>query len=287
MGMQVEHLVVAEQDRSWIAVLAPLRPDFDAVHGVFERPAARHLLRPALAAVDDFRKTASFVHVPEHTRQHRPVIEITPATDNDPQGVGVPRIGSHPASVHPVVSCCESGAVRLIWRDGEAAMPGEQNATPWNDLSEADKAAAVESWWAKASPEPGSDEYLILQIMSAGVGGHGDPQAARKELYERGLIEEYGEYHSYYTERGCEVFLNFLDRMTRIHDMSTAEPTPEGIQRHPPDGYFHTDAFGEPVREPCTCTVDCPKWCEGECGCDACATRLEVYAAPGSVYGEQ
>jgi hypothetical protein len=68
--------------------------------------------------------------------------------------------------------------------------------------------------------------------------------------------------------------------------MSTAEPTSQGIQRHPPDGYFRTDFFGGSVCKPCTCTADCAEWCEGECDREACATRLEVYAAPGFVYGE-
>ena len=68
--------------------------------------------------------------------------------------------------------------------------------------------------------------------------------------------------------------------------MSIAAPTPEGIKRSPPDGYFRTDFFDEPVSESCTCIADCAEWCDGQCGCEACATRLEVFAAPGSVYGE-
>jgi hypothetical protein len=144
----------------------------------------------------------------------------------------------------------------------KAAMR-EQTAIPWDDWSDADRAAAIELWWTKASPEPGTDEYLILQWMSGGVADHGDPEAASKELCERGLIELRDEHRLDCSERGRAVSLNFLDRMTRIHDMSTAEPTPEGIQRHPPDGYFRTDFFDEPVCEPCTCSADCPKWCEG------------------------
>ena len=166
-------------------------------------------------------------------------------------------------------------------------MPDEHMYVPWDDATDAQRKAVIELWWVKACPEPGSDEFLILQMMSTPDMRHGDPQAARKALIERGLLDPSSEQRSNLTEKGRDVFLSLLDKVTREHDMSTAEPTPEGIKRHPPDGYFRTDAFDEPVSAPCTCTKDCPEWCEGDCGCDACANRLEVYAAPGSVSGEQ
>lgn len=166
-------------------------------------------------------------------------------------------------------------------------MPEEQTDILWDEVTDADRTVAMKWWWTKATAEPGSDEYLILQMMSGPEMGHGDPEAATKELFERGLLESRCEHRPDFTERGRKVFWSLYEKAFRVLDMSTAEPTPEGIKRHPPDGYFRTDAFGEPVSEPCTCTADCPEWCEGDCGCDACATRLEVYAAPGSVHGEQ
>jgi hypothetical protein len=169
----------------------------------------------------------------------------------------------------------------------EEAMPHERIDVPWDDATDAERSADMELWWVKACPKAGSDEYLILQMMSTTDMRHGDPQSAQRTLIERGLLELTSEHRSNFTEKGREVFLSLLDKVARVHDMSTADPTPEGIKRHPPDGFFRTDAFEHPVSEPCTCTADCPEWCEGGCGCDACTTRLEVYAAPGSAHGEQ
>ena len=166
-------------------------------------------------------------------------------------------------------------------------MPDEQANILWDEISDADRTIAMNWWWAKAAPEPGSDEYLILQMMSGPEMGHGDPDEATKELAKRGLLESHGEHRRDLTESGRKVFWSLYGKAFPVTDMATAEPTPEGVKRHPPDGYFRTDAFGEPESDPCTCTVDCPEWCDGECGCLACGTRHAVYAAPGSVQGEQ
>ncbi|HKZ11450.1 MAG TPA: hypothetical protein VJL61_12205 [Rhodanobacteraceae bacterium] len=166
-------------------------------------------------------------------------------------------------------------------------MPIEQVEFLWDTASDADRAAAIEIWWTRADPEPGSDEYVFLQSMSMPSTGHGDPEVAGKELFRRGLLEPGSEPCPNLTESGRAVFFRLEDKINRESGISTEEPTPEGIKRYPPDGYFHTDFFGDPLSEPCTCGAECPAWCEGQCGCDACATRLEVYAAPGSAYGEQ
>lgn len=166
-------------------------------------------------------------------------------------------------------------------------MPDKPSEILWEDASDADRAAVMEMWWTKVRPEPGSDAYLFLQWMSGPGTDHGDPEGAEKELIERGLFEPGLEHRSNLTETGRAVFFSLEEKVYREYDMSTAAPTPEGIKRHPPDGYFRTDFFDEPVSEPCSCTADCPEWCDGQCGCEACATRLEVFAAPGSVYGEQ
>lgn len=41
------------------------------------------------------------------------------------------------------------------------------------------------------------------------------------------------------------------------------KPTEEGRKRYPPDGKYD----GEFV---CTCNVNCPDNCKGQCGCQAC-----------------
>lgn len=166
-------------------------------------------------------------------------------------------------------------------------MPDEQRYILWEDASDAQRAAVIDFWWRRVNPTPGSDEYLMLQMMSGSEMGHGDPESARQELFNRGLLELIPGDRASFTEKGCEVFSNLYDMVYREYDMSTAEPTAEGVKRHPPDGYFRTDFFGEPVSEPCTCTADCPEWCEGDCGCEACFARLVAYAAPGSACGEQ
>jgi hypothetical protein len=38
----------------------------------------------------------------------------------------------------------------------------EQNEFLWDTASDADRAAAIELWWTRANPEPGSDEYIFL-----------------------------------------------------------------------------------------------------------------------------
>lgn len=166
-------------------------------------------------------------------------------------------------------------------------MPDEQTYSPWDDATDDQRRAVIEMWWAKASPEPDSDEYLILQKMSGPDMGHGDPEAAEQELFARGLLERCPGHQSSFTDKGREVFFRLDEKVLRAYDISAAEPTPEGIKRHPPDGYYRTDFFEEPVSEPCTCAADCPEFCEGDCGCEACATRLQVFAASGSAAGEQ
>lgn len=166
-------------------------------------------------------------------------------------------------------------------------MSDEQRYIPWDDASDAERAAVIDFWWRRVNPTPGSDEYLILQMSSGSEMGHGDPEKARQELFKRGLLEPIAGHRSSYTEKGREVFCHLYDMVYRDYNMSTVQPTPEGIKRHPPDGYFRTDFFEEPVSEPCTCTADCPEWCDGNCGCEACSARLEAYAAPGSACGEQ
>lgn len=178
-------------------------------------------------------------------------------------------------------------SARLIVHHGEKGLPDKPSDMLWEEASDADRVAAIEAWWTKVRPEADSDTYLFLQWMSGPGMGHGDPEAAKKELVDRGLLEPGFGQPSSLTESGREVFFNLYDSVYREYDMSTAAPTPEGMKRHPPDGYFHADFFNEPVSEPCTCTADCPEWCEGQCGCEACTTRLEVIAAPGSVHGEQ
>jgi len=113
----VKHLLVAGQKRPRIAVFTPLRSDFRAMDAHFECPAVHHLLYGALAAMDDFRKATPFVHVPKHAGKHDLVVEVTPPTDDDSQGVGVP-LAPHSTSVQAIVSCNEPGAVGLIVRDG-------------------------------------------------------------------------------------------------------------------------------------------------------------------------
>ena len=41
------------------------------------------------------------------------------------------------------------------------------------------------------------------------------------------------------------------------------QPTSEGRRRYPPDGYS-VDG------DPCVCRMNCPKPCDGGCGCAAC-----------------
>lgn len=39
-------------------------------------------------------------------------------------------------------------------------------------------------------------------------------------------------------------------------------PTPAGIAKYPPEGFYEGD--------PCVCEGNCPDKCRGECGCEAC-----------------
>jgi hypothetical protein len=80
-------------------------------------------------------------------------------------------------------------------------MPEEPAAIFWDDLPLADQLAFMKRWWALANPEPDSDEYLILQMMSGGAPGYGDPEAAGRELLERGILASFSEHRSDYTER--------------------------------------------------------------------------------------
>ncbi|MES2404585.1 MAG: hypothetical protein V4567_09630 [Pseudomonadota bacterium] len=167
-------------------------------------------------------------------------------------------------------------------------MSDEQTYIPWDDATEAQRVAVLEMWWAKVCPVRGSDEYVFLQSMSLPSMGHGDPDAATKELFERGLLEPGDvEHRPNLTALGRALIFRIEEQVYGEYAKAAEEPTPEGIKRHPPDGYFHTDAFSAPMSEPCTCTPDCPEWCEGDCGCDACATRREVYGEEGSAEGEQ
>ena len=163
----------------------------------------------------------------------------------------------------------------------------EQIEFLWDTASGADRAVVIELWWTRANPGPGSDEYVFLQSLGMPGIGHGDPEAAEKELFRRGLLEPSSDHCPNLTESGRAVFFSLEEKINRKSSISTEAPTPEGIKRYPPDGYFHTDFFGDLLSEPCTCDAECPAWCEGQCGCEACATRLEGYAAPGAVYGEQ
>ncbi len=139
--------------------------------------------------------------------------------------------------------------------------------------SDADGAAAMEIWWTRADPgEPGSDEYVFLQSMRMPGTGHGDPAAAEKKLFRRGLLEPSSDHCPNLTESGRAVYFRLEGKINRESSVSTGQPTPDGIKRYPPDGYFHTDFFGDPLSAPCTCGAECPEWCEGECGCEACAS---------------
>ena len=50
-------------------------------------------------------------------------------------------------------------------------------------------------------------------------------------------------------------------------------PTPEGLTRYEPDGYYA--ANGEQL--PCTCFPTCSKTCKGECGCAACHAAFQDF----------
>lgn len=50
-------------------------------------------------------------------------------------------------------------------------------------------------------------------------------------------------------------------------------PTPEGVQRYEPDGYYREG--GEAV--PCTCKPTCASACKGECGCRACQMAFQDF----------
>lgn len=63
----------------------------------------------------------------------------------------------------------------------------------------------------------------------------------------------------------------FLDEA--VLDVIAITPTPEGIKRHEPDGYYETDC----VRVPCTCTPTCAPVCKGECGCVACHAAFQDF----------
>lgn len=94
-------------------------------------------------------------------------------------------------------------------------MPDKQSETLWEDASDADRAAVMEIWWVKAIPAPGSDEHLILQMMSGPSMAHGDPEAAKEQLFERGLLERSGEHRSNLTDSGREVFYKLYDKVYR------------------------------------------------------------------------
>ena len=47
-------------------------------------------------------------------------------------------------------------------------------------------------------------------------------------------------------------------------EMNDQKPTPTGVAKYPPDGYYHE------TEEPCICTPTCAPACKGECGCRAC-----------------
>lgn len=146
----------------------------------------------------------------------------------------------------------------------------------WDDATEAQQKAAIKRWWAMVNPMPDSDEYLILQMMSSADLGHGDPAEAEKELFARGLLELREDGRTWFAEKGQHVSWNLYEKATYESSILLAEPMPEGRKRYPPDGFFRTDVYAEPVTEPCTCKPDCPECCYGDCGCEACATRSEV-----------
>ena len=90
-------------------------------------------------------------------------------------------------------------------------MPDKPSEIPWDDASDADRAAVMEMWWTKVRPEPGSDAYFFLQWMSGPGTGHGDPEAAQKELIERGLFEPGLELRSSLTETGRAIFFRLYE----------------------------------------------------------------------------
>jgi hypothetical protein len=50
-------------------------------------------------------------------------------------------------------------------------------------------------------------------------------------------------------------------------------PTPEGLRRYEPDGYYREG--GEPI--PCVCKPECSYACKGECGCKACNAAFQDF----------
>lgn len=92
-------------------------------------------------------------------------------------------------------------------------MSDKQTEILWDDASDAERAAVMEIWWAKACPEPGSDEHFILQMMSGPGMDRDDPEAAKKELVKRGLLDPGVEHRPSLTESGRDVFFKLYDKV--------------------------------------------------------------------------
>lgn len=62
-------------------------------------------------------------------------------------------------------------------------------------------------------------------------------------------------------------------------------PSEEGLRRYRDTGGYNVED-GEPG-EPCTCKKTCHPRCGGECTCDACALRFEMFLEQEhGLYGE-
>lgn len=63
------------------------------------------------------------------------------------------------------------------------------------------------------------------------------------------------------------------------------KPSVDGRRRYPwADGYY---VFSETEKLPCTCTVDCPRGCDGRCGCKACSLCFSVHADEAGLLSER
>ena len=64
----------------------------------------------------------------------------------------------------------------------------------------------------------------------------------------------------------------------------TPKPTTEGLQRYPPDGYYHIpDGIDlASVSDPCTCDEHCDNPCIGATSCECLACSLRSVVEHGS-----
>jgi len=70
----------------------------------------------------------------------------------------------------------------------------------------------------------------------------------------------------------------------RLISHEELEPSEDGSRRYPwADGYY---VFSEAQKIPCRCTVDCPRGCDGRCGCRACSLCFTVHADEAGLLSE-